>query len=150
MLGVPGVGARGAQRPPRLALVAGVADVVVGLIHLPGALERVAGRAEVRAEAADVHLPHVHRRLALEDPLGHHAADPAGAREAVRAEAGRDEQPAHLALAQAELVVGGERLGSVDQAGDCDLVHHRHALARVGRDLLEARPVLLQQAAVEV
>ena len=76
--------------------------------------------------------------------------DPAGAGEAVRAEAGGHEEAAHLALAEAELVVGGERLRTVDQARDRDLVHHRHAPARVGGDLLEARPVLLEQAAVEV
>ena len=75
---------------------------------------------------------------------------PAGAREAVRAEAGGDEEAAHLALAEAELVVGRERLGPVDQPRDRDLVHRRHAPGGVLRDLLEARPVLLEQAPVEV
>ena len=54
---------------------------------------------------------------------------PAGAGEPVRAEAGGDEEAAHLALAEAELVVGRERLGAVDQPRDGDLVHRRHAPA---------------------
>ena len=79
------------------------------------------------AEAADVHLPDIHRGLSLQHPLRDHAPDPAGARKAVRAEAGRDEEAAHLALAEAELVVGCEGLRPVDQPGDRDLVHHGHA-----------------------
>ena len=86
----------------------------------------------------------------VDDPLGHHLADPAGAGEPVGAEPGGDEEPAHLALAEAELVVGRERLGAVDQPRDRDLVHRRDAPARVLGDLLEARPVLLEQPAVEV
>ena len=62
------------------------------------------------AEAADVHLPEVERRLALGDPLGHHLADAARAGQPVRAEAGGDEEAAHLGLAEAELAVGRERL----------------------------------------
>ena len=46
------------------------------------------------AEAPDVHVPQVQRRLALDDPLGHHLADPARARQAVGAEAGRHEEAA--------------------------------------------------------
>src|ERR1700731_3308736 len=115
---VPRVRAGGAQWPARLALVSRIANVVVGLVHLPGALERVAGRAEVRAEAADVHLPHVDRGLTLEYPLGHHASDPAGPRQTVGAEAGRHEEAPHLALAETELVVRRERLRPVDQARD--------------------------------
>ena len=86
----------------------------------------------------------------LDDPLRHHLADAAGAGEAVRAEAGGDEQAAHVGLAEAELAVGRERLRPVDEPRDADVVHGRDALARVGDDLLEAVPVLLEQAAVEV
>src|SRR3954452_15584788 len=98
---MPGVRAGDAQRAAGLAVLARVADVVVGLVDLLGALERVRRRAVVRAKAANVHLPRVELRLALDDPLGHHLADPASAREPVRAEAGSDEEPADLALAQA-------------------------------------------------
>ena len=102
------------------------------------------------AEAAGVHRPGVERRLALGDPLRHQLAHPARAREAVGAEAGGDEEAAHGRLAEQELAVGRERLRAVDQLRDRHLVHHRHAAARVDRDLLEAVPVLLEQAAVEV
>ena len=77
-------------------------------------------------------------------------ADPARAGEPVGAEAGADEEAADLALAEAELVVGGEGLGAVDQLGHRDLVHRRHPALGVLGDLLEAVPVLFQQAAVEV
>ena len=130
--------------------MAGVADVVVGLVDLARALQRVGGRAVVLAEAAHVHVPEVERRLARVDPLGHHLADAARAREPVRAEAGGDEEAAHVRLAEAELVVGRERLRPVDEPRDRDVVHRRDALAGVDGDLLEALPVLLEQAAVEV
>ena len=63
--GVPVVDGRDAQRAPRLALVAGVLDVVVGLVDLARALERVGGRAVVLAEAPGVHRP---RRRATARP----------------------------------------------------------------------------------
>ena len=102
------------------------------------------------AEAADVHRPQVELRLAAGDPLGHHLADAAGARQPVRAEAGGHEQAAHLGLAEAELAVGRERLRAVDQPRDAHVLERRHAHAGVVDDLLEAVPVLLEQAAVEV
>jgi hypothetical protein len=104
----------------------------------------------VGAEAADVHVPQVERRLAGRDPLGHHLAHAAGAGQAVGAEAGRDEQAADLGLAQAELVVRREALGAVHHARDLHVLHLRDAPARVHHDLLEAVPVVLQQAPVEV
>ena len=66
------------------------------------------------------------------------------------AEAGRDEEPADVALAEDELVVRREPLGAVD--------HPVHARVGDGRDppdgpvhdLLEARPVGREQLAVEV
>ena len=121
MRGVPAVGGREAQRPPGLALVVGVLDVVVGLVDLARAGGRVARRAVVLAEAPDVHAPEVERRLAADDPLGHHLADAAGAGQPVRAESGGHEQPAHGGLAEAELAVGRERLRAVDQP------RHAHA-----------------------
>ena len=150
VLAVPAIGRRYPQRPPRLALVVGVADVVVGLVGLLHPGVRVGGRAVLRAEAADVHVPEVQAGLALGDPLGHDLADPARAGEPVRAEAGGDEEAVDLGLAKAELVVGGERLGPVDDPRDLDLVHRRHALAGVLDDLLEAVDVVLEQAPVEV
>ena len=150
VLAMPGVDRRDPQRPAGAALVVRIADVVVGLVGLLDPRMGVGGRAVLGAEAADVHLPEVEAGLAVDDPLGHHLADPAGAGETVGAEAGADEEARHLGLAEAELVVGGERLGAVDQLGDRDLVHRRHPALGVLDDLLQAVPVLFQQAAVEV
>ena len=147
---MPAVGARDAQRPACLALVPRVADVVVGLVHLGGAHERVGRGAVLAAEAPDVHVPKVDLRLAVHDPLGHHLADAARARQAVRAKAGGHEEPAHLGLAEAELAVGRERLRAVDQLRHIHVGHRRDAQLRVLHDLLEAVPVLFQEPAVEV
>ncbi len=65
-------------------------------------------------------------------------------------EARGDEEAAHLGLAEAELVVRCERLGPVDQPGHLDVVHRRHALLRVLGDLLEAVPLVLEEATVEI
>ena len=102
---------------PGAALVVRVHDVVVRAVDLVGAGEAVAAAAVLRSEAADVHLPQVHRRLAADDPLGHHLADATGAGDAVGAEPGGDEEPGDLALAEDELTVGRERLRPVDRAG---------------------------------
>lgn len=45
----------------------------------------------------------------------------------VGAETGADEEAGDLGLAEAELVVGGEGLGAVDQLGGGDLAHRRDA-----------------------
>ena len=63
-------------------------------------------------------MPDVQRRLAVEDPVGHDLPDAARARQPVRAEARRDEEAGDLGLAEAELVVGRERLGPVDEPRD--------------------------------
>ena len=102
------------------------------------------------AEAADVHLPQVEAGLALDDPLGHGLPDAPRAGQAMGAEPRRDEQPAHLGLAEAELAVGRERLRAVDQTRDLHVRHRRNPALRVGDDLREAVPVLLEQATVEV
>ena len=149
-LAMPGGCGRDAQRPPGAALVVRVADVVVGLVGLLDPGVGVGRRAVLGAEATDVHLPEVEAGLALGDPLGHHLADPPGAGQPVGAEAGGDEQPGDLGLAEAELVVGRERLRPVDQLRHLDLVHRRHPPLRVLGDLLEAIRIVLEQAAVEV
>ena len=150
MLAMPRRGGREPQRAPGAALVVRIEDVVVGLVRLADPGVGVGRRAVLGAEAADVHLPEVEARLALDDPLRHHLADPAGAGEPVGAEARGDEQPADLGLAEAELVVRREPLGAVDHLRHPDLAHLGHAALRVLDDLGEAVPVLLEQAAVEV
>src|SRR5688572_30863364 len=54
-----------------------------------------------------------------------HLADPAGAGDPVRAEAGRDEETPHVGLAEDELAVGRERLGPVDHLHDLGLLQVR-------------------------
>ena len=146
----PRVRGRGSERPPRLALVARVLDVVVGRIDLGRAGDRV-GTARVRgAEAARVHVPDVEARRPLDDPLGDELPHPAGAGEAVGAEAGGDPEAAHVRGAEDELPVRRERLRAVDQPDDLHLLERRHAADRVLEQRLEAGPVLLEQLAVEV
>src|SRR5450755_1032061 len=147
---VPGVGARGSERASGPAFVTGVADVVIGLVDLPGPRQRVAGGAVVRAEAANVHLPHIERRFPRDDPVGHQLSHSTGAGEAVSTEPGGDEHAAYVALAEAELAVGGERLRTVDQPRHLDLLHRGDAPGADAGDLLEPGPVLLQQQSVEI
>ncbi len=89
-------------------------------------------------------------RLAGDDPLGHHLADAAGARQAVRAEARRDEEAATSVSPRQNSLSGVNASGPLISRVTVIVVHRRHAAARVDGDLLEARPVLLQQAPVEV
>ena len=56
-------------------------------------------------------------------------------------------KPGDLGLAETELVVGRERLRTVDHPADAGVGQHRHAALRVRRDLLEPRPVLGEQFA---
>ena len=141
---------RDAQRTPGLPLVAGVLDVVVGRVDLDGARERVLAAAVGGAEPARVHVPDVQARGALEDPLGDELPHAPGTRQAVRAEAGCHPEPPHVRRPEDELAVGRERLGPVDQADGLHVLERRHASDRVLEQRLEARPVLLEQLAVEV
>ena len=149
-LAQPRVGRGDAERPPGLALVAGVLDVVVRLVDLAGAGERVLARAVRRAEPARVHVPDVERGRPLDDPLGHELPHAAGPREPVRAEARRDPEAPDVGRPEDELAVGRERLGAVDELDDPHLRERRHADDRVLHQLLEPRPVLVEQPAVEV
>ena len=82
--------------------------------------------------------------------MGHLLADAAGAGDPVRAEPGGHEEPANLALAEDELVVRRERLGAVDHPGHAGVLDRRDARDRAPHDRLEARPVRIEQAVVEV
>src|SRR5262249_48383839 len=88
VLAAPEVGRGHPQRAARGALVVGVADVVVGLVGLADPLVGVGGRAVGGPEAADVHVPEVEARFAVDYPLGYHFPDPARPGEAVGAEPG--------------------------------------------------------------
>ena len=148
-LAVARVSGRRLQRPPGAPFVVRVHDVVVRAVDLVGAGEAVAAAAVLRSEAPDVHLPQVHRRLASGDPFGHHLADPTGAGDAVGAEAGGDEEPGDLALAEDELAVGRERLRAVDQLDHVGVDERRHDLLSGLGDRREAIPVGIEEHVVE-
>src|SRR4051794_37958295 len=56
---VPAIRRTRAERPTGHPLPAGIRDVVIGLVVLLGARERVTGRAPLAAEPVDVHVPDV-------------------------------------------------------------------------------------------
>ena len=141
---------RGAERPPGLALLVGVVDVVVGRVVLDRARERVALRPIRGPEPPDVHLPEVELGFALDDPGRHLASDPARPGDAVGREPRGDEEPADLRFTEDELVVGREPLGAVDDPADARVLHRRHPPDRALHDRLEPRHVGREQLPVEV
>src|SRR5438552_17235327 len=105
----PRVGRGEAQRPARLALLVRVVDVVVRRIDLDGSAEGIGLTPILTAKPAQVHLPQVEARLAIDDPFGHRCAHPSGAGDAVGAESRRDVETANRGLAQQEFIVRRER-----------------------------------------
>ena len=96
-------------------------------------------------EPPDVHLPQVHRRVAVHDPVGDRAPGAAARREAHGVEAGGDEVAAQRRrLAQDVPVVGREALGSVEEQLDAHPSEHGEALRRPQDPRLEMVPVLGQ------
>ncbi len=146
----PGVGRRESERPAGLPLLARVLDVVVGGVDLDRAREGVLTARVVAAEAPRVHLPCVETGNALDDPLGDQLAHPAGAGEAVGAEARGDPEASYVRLPQDELPIGGEGFRPVDQPHHLEVLEIRHADDRVLEELVESLPVLGQELAVEV
>ena len=130
--------------------MARVLDVVVRLVDLERAGERVLATRVVTAEAARVHLPRIEARLALDDPLGDEAAHSTRTGKAVRTEARGDPEAADIGLAEDELPVGSERLRAVHELHDFGLLETGHPNACVRHQLLEPVPVLGQELAVEV
>ncbi len=144
------VGGRDLERAARLVVLARVLHVVVLRVDLVGARERIPAAPIVRAEPPDVHLRQVHRGLAVDDPFGGGPADTGATGDAVGAEAGSHEEAPDLGLAQDEVVVGGERLGTVDEAVDLGRPQRGDQVERALRDRLEPLPPLLEQPVVEV
>ena len=140
---------RHAQRPPRLPLLARVLDVVVLRQRLVRARERVCAAAVLPSEAAPVERPHVPLGTAVDDPLAHHLADAARAREPVRAPAGGDPEAGHVRLAEQEVGVGRERLGAVEEHLHLGALHRWHAVDRVREQLLHPLPFLREQLRLE-
>ena len=89
-------------------------------------------------------------RLALDDPLGEGAAGPTGRGDPDRVEAGCDEEAGQLGrLAEEELVVGREALGSVVELADPRLRERRDPVHRTVHQDLEVLPVLVEQRELE-
>ena len=101
--------------------------------------------------AADVDLPEVEGRLFLDDPMGKRHACAAGTRDADRVVAGGDPVAAKLGgLAEVIAVVGGERLGAVEEGVDAGGLEQRQAVHGVFEDGLEVVPILGQGVEHEV
>src|SRR5207253_6652024 len=101
-------------------------------------------------EAPGVHLPRVEPGAAFDDPFRDQAAHAAGAREAVGAETSRHPEAAYLARPEDELVVGGEGFGAIDEPDHLRFLQCGYANDGVGHQRLEAIPVWLEEAAIEV
>jgi len=149
-LGESRVCGRQAQRPASLAFFVRIVDVVVGRVDLGGPSEREGLAPVLAAEPANVHLPQVELRLALDDPVGDLPADATGAGDPVGAQPGRDEEAANLRFAEDELVIRGERLRPVDHPAHPSVGDRGHPPDGPGHDLLEPRQVGREQLAVEV
>ena len=103
-----------------------------------------------RGEAADVDVPQVERRLAVDDPLGDELAGAAGIGDAGRVEAGAHEVSRELRrFAEDEVAVDGEALGSVEQQLHLGRLEAGRAVDRVLHQHLEVIPVLGQQLELE-
>src|SRR5438094_2628442 len=100
----PRVGGGEAQWPARLALLIRIVDVVVRRVDLDGSRESIGLATILTAEPAQVHLPQVEARLAIDDPLSHRGAHPAGAGYPVSAESRRNIETANRGLAQQEFI----------------------------------------------
>ena len=136
--------------PRGLGLAVGPGDGVVEPEDLGNAAAQPGLVGGVRREAAHVDPDEVHRRLAVDDPLGQRSAGPARRRDADRVEAGPDEvagQPGRLA--QQELVVGREALGTVVELADPDVLQGGDALDGSVHEDREVVPVLVEELELE-
>ena len=119
--------------------------VVIVVVHLACFLGDEAGVAVVRAEAANVHLVQVERRLAIDDPLGHHLADAARPGDAVERHAGRNKKTGHARHgAKAVLAVRRDGVRAVDELDDLGAFDQRDAPERPLHHRLEQFPIFRQ------
>src|SRR5438874_1365696 len=66
-----GIGGGEAKRPGGLPLLVWVVNVVVRGVDLHRARQRVGAASVLATEPAQVHLPEIESRFAVDDPLGH-------------------------------------------------------------------------------
>ena len=118
--------------------------------RLARALGQALAVGVVRAEAADVDVPQVARRLAVGDPLRDELSRTPGVGDASRIEASADEVIAQLRrLTQDEVAIGREALRPVEQHLDLRRFQAGRAVDGVGHQDLELVPVLAQQLELE-
>jgi hypothetical protein len=125
-------------------------DRVFALVGLAGARHEIRRRRRVAAEAADVELPHVDARLAVDDPFGGEAARASREHDPEDAEAGEDvevTQPGHGPHQAA--AVGRVGVRAVDDRPDAGVREHRQTVGRRRERLLDLVEVRRQQLPVE-
>ena len=119
--------------------------VVVIVVHLARLLGDEAGVTVIRAEAANVHLVQVERRLAVDDPLGHHLADTARSGDAVERHAGRNKKTGNARHgAKAVLAVRRDGVRAVDELDDFGAFDQRDAPERPLHHRLKQFPIFRQ------
>ncbi len=117
---------------------------------LDGALPEPIGARGVGAEAPDVHVEKIHRRLAADDPFGEQLARAAAVGDAGGVESRGDEIIAHLGrLAEDEIAVRREALRAVEKRFHARFLQRRHPVDGVRHQRLELVPVFGQQLELE-
>src|SRR5574341_2042198 len=89
----------------REALLTGIMDVIVLGIRFNGASDCVTQTVVIGAKAAHIETPDIPLRMPINDPLRHGLADPARARQAMRAEGTRHPETFDRGRAQQELAI---------------------------------------------
>ena len=146
-----GIQRRTAEGTGAFELAVGPGHLVVQAQHFLDAVRQPALVAVEAREAADVDRPQVERRLALHDPLGERLARASGRRDAHRVEAAADPDVLQSGRrAEDEVVVRGERFGTVVELLDLRGLERRDAVDRVFHQDLERIPVVRQQLELEV
>ena len=114
------------------------------------AVAQVAAVALERHGAADVHVPQIHGRVAVQHPVGQHLACATGGLNANRIEPGGDKQVAHLGrFAQQVAVVGREALGAVEKQVDAGFLQRGRAVHGRSQQRLDVLQVIGQRVEAE-
>ena len=113
----------------RLWLAKGPVHGVKQAQGLDSAVAQIAAVALEGHDAADVHVPQIHRRMAVQHPIGQHLARATGRLDADGVKACGHKQIAHLGrFAQQIAVVGGKAFGAVEEQIDAGFFKRRGAV----------------------
>src|SRR5579883_2841670 len=128
-----------AQLARAAALFEGITDIVIRAVDLMHARGKIRAAGRIGPEAADIHMPQIEFRLALNDPFRQHLAHPPRARNAMCAEAARRPESPHLRrLPQNKLAIRGKRLQPIHPFHQLDICQRRHAFDAAGEQRSEA------------